>query len=178
MLLLARLFPLMFMLTLIAGGLHTVMTGAIADGLIRGAVRDALMAQTPDELQQSVKEASQYLHLHEAVVGWLTFLAADPDTSGPQDIGQQLAIVELFAEAATAAGKPLTEKQRRFVQSRLESVQRASTGVWRPRQRLLGALVFWALFGATVAAGLCRFRTEPSGEIESPQQQSGNNQAL
>jgi len=178
MLLLARLFPLMFMLTLIAGGLNVVMTGTIADGLIRGAVRDAITAQTPTQLQQSVKEASQYLHLHEAVVGWLAFLAADPDTSGLQDIGQQLAIVKLFAEAATTAGKPLTEKQHSFVQSHLESIQTTSTGVWRPGQRLLGAIVFWAFFGATVTAGFCRFRTQPPAEIESPRQQAENNQAL
>lgn len=170
--LLGRLFPLLFVLTLFTGGVHMVMTGTIADGLIRGAVRDAIAAQTPAQLQQSVNEASRYLRLHQAIVKQLGLLAPNPDTSGMEEIGQQLAIVGLFAEAAAATGKLLTEKQHNFVRSHLGGLQRTSTGVWRSGQRLFGASVFWAIFGATVAAGLCRFRNQPVPESE-PSQAAG-----
>lgn len=163
---LRRLFPFLFALTLLAGGAHTVMTGTLANELVRGAVRDALAAGTLGGVQQPVEEARRYLRLHEMVVGRLSFLAPRPESSELGELGFRLKAVEIYADALAGNPKGSGEEGMKFAVEQLTSVQSMSAGVWRPDQARVSAVVFWALFIATVGGGISRIRSRRPPDAE------------
>lgn len=166
--LLRRLFPLLFVVSLLVGGAYTVMTGTVADALIQGSVRDALAAETLGDMRGPVREACRYLQLHETVVGWLRFLAPNPDASGLEALDLKLQAVDLFAGAVAQMQRPEDDRGMAFAVGQLSEVQGVSTGVWRPGQALVSAIVFWVLFCLTVASGISRLRERPAAAAGTP----------
>jgi hypothetical protein len=174
--LLRRLFPLTIVLCLLAGAIHTVMTGTLADALIQGSIRDALAAGTVGGAQEPVQEARRYLGLHEAAIAWLRFLAPNPDTSGIDTLRLKLEALDLFAEVVGPMKRPPQDSGMQFVTVQLGELQTVSAGVWKPWQRRTSAAIFWSLFALAAIGGVSRLRqpAAPSPQAESEPAKDGD----